>query len=225
MEPQTSQAQEDIRPDNAGILERLKQRFAGAAVGTLNRVAGAPAGVTNEMLPPRETILSRVMDAIKTGGGRVVEATNPRPPAPAVATVRGVDIDKKDFDETFRPILFGEVSNRSGSKKDLEARVILNTAINRLVEHRNRGTGKGFKDILTQPNQYQAYGGEQYNLYLSGDGEKLDVKKKQEVDRLLDSLWTEMVSGQLEDNTRGAFYYIHNDDGSITYDDLKPLFE
>ena len=122
-----------------------------------------------------------------------------------------------------RPTMFGEISNRPPEKQELEARVILNTALNRIKEHGKRGTRKTIDDILTQENQYQAYGGKQYGLY-KGGADGLDAKKKQQIDSVVDKLIQEIESGTFSDNTEGSFYYQHNDDESITYDNKRKLF-
>ena len=139
--------------------------------------------------------------------------------------VRGVEISKKDFDEYARPIIYGEVSNRQSEKKELESRVILNTAINRMTENQNRKKKTSLKDILTQKGQYQAYEGEQYNLYKGQDKNVLDEEKKVEINQILDNIYGEMSKGQFKDNTNNAFFYQHNEDGSITYDDTKPFYK
>lgn len=139
--------------------------------------------------------------------------------------VRGVEISKKDFDEYARPIIYGEVSNRPKDKKDLESRVILNTAINRMGENKKRNKKTSLKDILTEKNQYQAYNGEQYNLYKRQDKNALDEEKRLETDEILDNIYGEMSKGQFKDITNNAFYYQHNEDGSITYDDKKPFYK
>lgn len=142
-----------------------------------------------------------------------------------IANTRGVSIDKRQFDQIFRPIFYGEVSNRDVSKKELEARVILNTAINRLAEYKKLGKEVSFGDILTQPNQYQAYKGKQYENYISGNLDELGKQKKAEVDSVLNKLWGEVKGGNFQDITNNAFYYIHNRNDTITYDDKKKLFK
>jgi hypothetical protein len=140
------------------------------------------------------------------------------------ANVRGARISREEFDDLARAIVFGEVSNRSTDKKDLEARVILNTAINRVIENQKRGRDVTLSDILTAENQYQAYGDkEQFDIYRHG-GNFLDNEKRKEVDGILDNMWAEMKTGTFKDNTNNAFYYHHNPDGTIEYDDTRPLF-
>lgn len=138
--------------------------------------------------------------------------------------VRGVEISRKEFDQYARPIIFGEVSNRPTDKKDLESRVILNTAINRMKENHGRGNRTTLKDVMTEENQYQAFEGEQYNLYNQG-GNMLDVDKRKEINEILDTIYGEMRGGTFEDNTNNAFYYQHKEDGSIEFDDERPLYK
>lgn len=142
---------------------------------------------------------------------------------PEFVNIRGASVSKEDFDSYFRPTFFGEVSNRTTEKKRLEADVILNTMLNRVSAHKERGKEKSLRDIISEPNQYQAYGGSQYALYKNATS-TLDLEKKKEIDSIADSMWKEMSEGKYADNTNGAHYYIHNKDGSITYDDKRPLF-
>lgn len=138
--------------------------------------------------------------------------------------IRMADLDRETYDKLLRPIVFGEVSNRDTDKKELESRIVLNTAINRLVEKKRMGHEMSFGEVLSEPKQYQAYGGEQFNLYHSQDLDEPTKQKKQEIDSILNNLWNEVKSGTFEDNTQGAYYYIHNKDGTITYDNNKKLF-
>jgi len=135
---------------------------------------------------------------------------------------RGVKITEDDI-EAFRPLLYGEVSNRNPDKKQLEADVIFNTALNRQREYASRGQNKTLSEILAMPNQYQAYNGEQYKEY-ANPTLPMSIEKKKQVDAIVDDIKARVKSGEFKDNTEGAYYYIHNSDGSITYDNLKELF-
>ncbi len=142
--------------------------------------------------------------------------------------VRDVFVSPKDFNDEFRPVAFGEISNRSPKQQELEARVILNTAINRMKEYAKHGQYFTLAEVLKMPNQYQAQGGKQYQIYKGVNHpatQELDAKKKTALDHTFDELLAEAKAGTLKDNTNGAFYYIHNPDGSITYDDKRPLFK
>lgn len=132
-------------------------------------------------------------------------------------SARDVTFNDDDAAE-LRNILYGEVSNRSKDKRQLESRVIINTVLNRVLENRKRGNNKTVAEILKQPNQYQAYDSEQYKLAKSGKG---NAEKLAAIDEVLE----ELKKGEFEDITNGAAFYIHNDDGSITYDDERPLFK
>lgn len=133
------------------------------------------------------------------------------------ATVTDEDI------QNLRPLIYGEISNRDYSKKQLEADVITNTALNRQREYARKGQKKTISDVLSMPNQYQAYQGQQYNNYfnpvLPGD-----IAKKREVDMIVDAIADKIKRGEYVDNTEGAYYYIHEKDGKIKYDNLKKLF-
>lgn len=147
------------------------------------------------------------------------------PQIPTSANYKGFDIPKEQYDQLFKPIYFGEVSNRSDDKKELEARVILSTILNRILEHNRVGNKWGFKETITQPNAYQAYGSDQYNAYLSGSLDTLGQQKKQVTDSIADRLWIELSQGKFKDVTNNAYYYVHNEkDGSIYYDDKKKLY-
>jgi len=135
---------------------------------------------------------------------------------------RQATINDSDF-EALRPLIYGEVSNRNLGKKKLESDVIFNTALNRQREYASRGQNKTISEILAMPNQYQAYGGDQYNEYTNPSNSG-SVLKKKEVDSIIDDIKTRVKTGEFKDNTEGAYYYIHNSDGSITYDNLKELF-
>lgn len=135
---------------------------------------------------------------------------------------RGVTVTDDDI-ESFRPLLYGEVSNRNPDKKQLEADVIFNTALNRQREYASLGQNKTLSEILSMPNQYQAYNGEQYKEY-ANPILPMSIEKKKEIDAIVDDIKARVKSGEFEDNTEGAYYYIHNSDGSITYDNLKELF-
>ncbi len=128
-------------------------------------------------------------------------------------------ITQSDLD-ILLPILYGEISNRPTEKKELEARVILGTALNRIREHSKRGTKRTLAQILSEKNQYQAYAGKQYNIYMAGKG----GKKAEEIEAITKKLLAELGSQTFKDITNGASYYIHNKDESITFDDKKKLF-
>ena len=131
-------------------------------------------------------------------------------------------VNEVDY-ESLRPLIYGEVSNRDFGDKKMEADVIFNTALNRQKEYAGRGQIKTIGEILAMPNQYQAYGGDQYNQYANPLDQGSELKKK-EVDDIVDDIKRRVRNGEFEDNTEGAYYYIHNSDGSITYDNLRELF-
>lgn len=125
-----------------------------------------------------------------------------------------------------RGVFYGEIGNRDTAKKELEARVIMNTAMNRVGEFNRLGTPKTIQEVLEDASIYQAYGGDQYNLYNNPDKmNELDKKKKAEVDAIMDKIINEIKSGKFEDNTNQSFYYVHNPDGTISFDDKRPLWE
>ena len=137
---------------------------------------------------------------------------------------RGVQISEADLN-AFRPLLYGEVSNRTPDKQLLEANVILNTAINRVKGHSERGKNLSVSQVISDPTQYQAYGGTQYKNY-SNPVDAPSIAKKQQVDAIVNSLREQIRNGTFQDNTQGAYYYSHAPDksGKIYYDNTRPLY-
>jgi len=151
----------------------------------------------------------------------------PQPVKPVPATYNLPDRQAKITDtdiEAFRPLLYGEVSNRNFDKKKLEADVIFNTVLNRQKEYAKRGQVKSVSEILAMPNQYQAYGSPQYLAY-QNPADSISAAKKKEVDAIVDEIKDRVRRGDYKDNTEGAYFYIHNPDQTITYDNLRPLFK
>jgi hypothetical protein len=122
-----------------------------------------------------------------------------------------------------RPLLYGEMSNRSPDKQALEANVIMNTALNRVKEYAAHGQTKTLSQVIAMPNQYQAYGGTQYNQY-ANPTDAPSIAKKKQVDAIVDTLHGQIRSGVYPDTTNGAYYYSHDPTGKIAYDDKKKLF-
>lgn len=135
---------------------------------------------------------------------------------------RGVVFPESHANE-LRRIIFSEVSNREPAKQELEARVLFNTALNRVLEHGKRGKNTNLAQILTEPNQYQGYNTSLYQQY-DKPTDVLTKKRKQQIDVITDKLLAEATAGNFQDNTNGAFYYQHKGD-KIYYDDKKPLFK
>jgi hypothetical protein len=135
---------------------------------------------------------------------------------------RNVQITEKDLD-AMRPLLYGEISNRTPDKQELESHVIMNTALNRLKEYNARGQKKTLSDVVAMPNQYQAYGGPQYTNYFNPP-DPVALAKKQQVDMIVDRIRDKIKKGEFVDNTEGAYYYVHEKDGKIKYDNLRKLF-
>ncbi len=150
--------------------------------------------------------------------------STPIAPTPSVYSLknRGVNLTDSDFNAV-RPLIYGEVSNRAPNKQELESHVILNTALNRMKEYAARGQNKSLAEVIAMPNQYQAYGGKQYKAY-SNATDTPSLSKKKQVDMILDKIKGQIQTGNYPDNTQGAYFYIHNPDGTITYDNKRPLF-
>lgn len=135
---------------------------------------------------------------------------------------RGVYVTDDDL-TALRPLIYGEISNRTPDKQMLETNVIFNTALNRMKEYARKGQNRTLAEVLSMPNQYQAYGGAQYKAY-SNPPDVVALAKKKQVDAMIDALKTQIATGNYNDNTEGAYFYIHNPDGTIAYDNKRPLF-
>lgn len=145
------------------------------------------------------------------------------PPARYALKDRGVSVSDADID-AFRPLLYGEVSNRAPDKQALEANVIFNTALNRVKAYNEKGQTKTLSDVLAMPNQYQAYGGPQYQAY-GNPPDAVAAAKKKQIDDIIDGIHEQVKSGNYADNTQGSYYYVHDPKtGKITYDNMRPLF-
>jgi len=154
------------------------------------------------------------------GGGKVQPETKPNVP---VYWIRDNGISHNDLEEA-TAILFGEVSNRPSDKQQLEAQTILNTAFNRMEEYNKRKfRGKDnwtLKDVLQEPNQYQAYQGKQYNKYKSGELEELDKRKLESIKKVIG----DVKNGDFINNINESVFYTHKPDGRIIVED-RPLFK
>lgn len=169
----------------------------------------------------KESLFTQILKApvrLFTGS----KTTYTAPVEPKTYTVRGVTFTDKDLEEAKR-IIFSEISNRPADKQELEARVLMNTAINRAVEYSKKGKNVSLTEVFQQPNQYQGYNSPQYKLYSDQSANVLDAAKKSSISTITSKLQKEIESGQFQDNTNGAFYYQHKGD-KIYYDDRKPLF-
>lgn len=147
-----------------------------------------------------------------------------QPKTPGKYTYRGKEFDDKDLDEIAK-IVFSEVSNRPKEKQKFETNYIVNTAINRSLNPKNikdYGTAvdryKTIVEVLQRPSQYQGYGSEQYKLLNSG--KELDYPNQVKYKTIRDYL-EKMKTGELEDPTGGAMYYVHASDGTLWIGDTS----
>ncbi len=201
---------------NKGISKNIppKMNEGKVGLGTAKTVAGATAGAFG-------------YKALASKYGNInYESKQPKPMGVTslVDKTRGVSIKQNEVEDRLKPILYGELSNRPADKKELEARVIFNTALNRMKENLKRGKEVTLDDILSS-GDYQAYKGKEYQKYIGGDLNTLDMKKKEETDAIVNKLIEEIRNGTFKDNTDNAYYYSHADDGSIKYDSKRPLFK
>lgn len=138
-----------------------------------------------------------------------VSYTAPSTPPP-VATVRGVPLSAQDM-QTLRNVLFAEISNRTPDKQSLEARTIINTALNRIPQYGAQGKNMSLSQVLSAPNQYQGYGSPEYQRITNNATTTTDAQKLGAIDSTLSQLKT----GNFPDTTAGSVYYHHNDQGQI----------
>ncbi len=141
-------------------------------------------------------------------------------PIPNEVPDRNVKLTDDDLQE-LRNVLYAEISNRDPEKQKLESRVIVNTALNRIKQYGAKGRQLALAQVLREPNQYQGYAPDkpdsQYNVVKSGKG---NTKKLAAIDAVLE----ELKGGAFKDETNGAVFYFHKPDGSIQYDDKRPLY-
>jgi len=165
---------------------------------------------------PKQSFLSNLLGKVKN-----LAATRPTTAgaesAPVAAPInqyqlkdRNVALTDDDVNE-LRHILFGEVSNRAPEKQEFEARVIANTALNRIPQYAEKGKNYALKDVLAQPNQYQAYGGNEYKRLRENKITPVDEPKLKSIDKVLG----EIKSGNFADNTEGSVFYSHDPTGRI----------
>lgn len=136
---------------------------------------------------------------------------------PKKFTVSGRGADFLDSDiSTIAGTLFGELSNKGTPADQMnEAHKILDTAINRA-----KATKKTLGEIFEQPNQYQAYKGKQYWMYLTGKNQGgLDAPSQEKAD-LVDKAVNQLFSENFkQDETGGKVFYAHNAKGEIVLRD------
>lgn len=207
-----------------GPLDLLKGYFKGAATSAKDVVVD-----TAKAINPLKGFFKEQPVA------DVTKVAQPVPVAPSAPIAKSewvysddkrgeIKITKKELDE-IRGIFYGEIGNRDTAKKELEARVIMNTAMNRAGEFQRLGTPKTIGEIMQDKSIYQAYGGKQYDLYNNPDKmNELDKQKKAEVDMIIDKIYGEIQSNNFPDITNQAFNYIHNPDGTISFDDKARLW-
>lgn len=135
-------------------------------------------------------------------------------PKPKAYKTRAGDITEEDLNE-LRAVLFGEISNRASDKQRLEARTIINTAINRMSQYKEKGKDMTLAQVLQAPNQYQAYGGGEYSRIKTGGTKPTDQQKIQAIDDVIGTL----KEGLLPDTTGGRVFYVHEPDGRIILKD------
>ena len=127
--------------------------------------------------------------------------------------------------EEAKHVLYGEISDRDIDKQTMEAEVILNTAINRVGQYAEKGKEMSLADVLRMPNQYQAYmPDEPDSLYNQSKRGEYATGGERRIQAIEDT-FAKAQAGDLEDNTNGSVFYIHNPDGTIEYDDTRKLYK
>lgn len=129
---------------------------------------------------------------------------------PTTYNVRGIPLNGQDID-TARGVMFGEISNRNNSKQELEGRTILNTALNRVAQYKAQGKTMSLHDVLSAPNQYQAYNGAEYQRLMRGSTTPVDAPKLKAIDNVI----LQLKNGNFPDTTDGMVYYKHDPTGRI----------
>lgn len=137
----------------------------------------------------------------------------PTAPVTPTYTVRGTTLNDNDLHQ-LAATMFGEISNRNPQKQNLEADTIANTALNRVGQYKAQGgqyANYGLGQVLSQPNQYQAYNGPEYKRFLAGSTTPVDQQK---IDAI-NSTIAKLKSGNFPDTTGGRVYYMHDPSGKI----------
>lgn len=110
-----------------------------------------------------------------------------------------------------RNVLFSEVSNRNPDRQAFEARLITNTALNRIPQYAAKGERLTLSGVLTKKNQYQGYGSKEYNRIMNNATTTSDSQKLAAIDGVINELRT----GNLLDTAQGRVFYHHDPSGKI----------
>ncbi len=179
-------------------------------------------------------LLSDVFKKFFTKSVSYNDAASPTPQQPSEYDVkdRGIKVNDSDLKELTN-VLMNEVGNRSSDKISLEAKTIINTALNRMKEYAAKGQPMSLTDVLHMPGQYQGYlpngvknldGKLIKSEYQKAAAGEIDSVTKPKYDAV-QSVVGQLKTGSFQDNTNGAFYYKHDPTtAEIHYDDKTPLF-
>lgn len=88
---------------------------------------------------------------------------------------------------------------------------IINIAANRAAR-----TGKTLDEVLTEPKQFQAYLGEQYNQYIR---DELNDDPSKEKAAMVRNIVERFMNGQLKNNVGTAEFYVHDETGNLHFSD------
>lgn len=131
--------------------------------------------------------------------------------APTTYRVRDQLLTDQDLD-TARKVMFGEISNRNPAKQSMEAALILNTALNRIPQYKAQGRDMTLHQVLSEPKQYQAYGGQEYKRLEMGSTTPVDAQKLKAIDDVLNNV---RAGNGLADTTKNRVFYSHDPQGQI----------
>ena len=127
--------------------------------------------------------------------------------------IRQIEIKPQELN-TLTSVLFGEVSNREPEKMKMEAKAIINIALNRAKQW-----GKTLEEILSQPNQFQAYKGKEFQKATSS---KLDYPSQKKMN-LIKEVIEELKLGKLKNTVDNSIYYIHTPDSRLFHSNKYPV--
>lgn len=126
---------------------------------------------------------------------------------------RGVKVTDDDL-KTLRNVLFGEVSNRDPERQAFEARLITNTALNRIPQYAEKKKDMNLTSVLAAKNQYQAYEGKEFRRLRDNATTTENPLDKQKLEAI-DSVIKEVKSGVFKDTSGGSVFCVHDPQGRI----------
>ena len=207
-------------------LGRYLQKFGGQTVTDSKGVTWNELPITKEMANKpvlafgKSTIGTILGSAGAATAGVSLFSSNkthyeaPKKEEMSIYKIKDRPVEVKDDEiKDLGAVAFGEAGNNID-----EIRMVMNVAINRA----NQGNGDVFKELSKKGKsrpEFQAYGGKQYNDFMTDNLDFVSKKKAALVNQVLN----EIKNGTLVDNTDGATYFSHGDDGKLRT--FKNLFD